>query len=281
MSAAVRSDASVDVNVKLFEIMGRAAMRGLWMLWSRGGAKPLPELQNCEDVPGVKKLAEDIVLLINNNPALLSPVSDDQAIDIGATLIFLTMLNAFRTSAGRYVEALIQRIVWSYRRNNIYPTTQTDYRELAGHPRERTTAYRESQTKGSTLIPLLSLWAVALGASQAADYLAAFCAEHLKHCNTQLWFPNHQSEQKLYIGASDHGATLSRVPRTADAEKAFKILDAECSGKTSFAELSAVRFGHWPLVILACRHHRLPIPPNIWLKLLHQCKDKSSPVPAF
>jgi hypothetical protein len=34
VSAAVDSAAAVDVNVKLFEILGRVGMRGLWMLWS-------------------------------------------------------------------------------------------------------------------------------------------------------------------------------------------------------------------------------------------------------
>src|SRR3546814_13382808 len=33
LSSAVGSSASLDVNLKLFELVGRLALRGLWMVW--------------------------------------------------------------------------------------------------------------------------------------------------------------------------------------------------------------------------------------------------------
>jgi hypothetical protein len=204
----------------------------------------------------------------------MAPIADAQSIDIGVTLLFLTMMEEWQAAAGNYADNLIQRITFAYGTHNKYPTIHREYRELIEHPRERTDAYRESQTKGSTLFPLLSLWASSLGETKAADYLAQFDEKYLKHCNTQFWLPGADSEEKLYVGDDPHGVALNDVPITADGADAMKVLDAECAGKTPFSDLSAIRYGHWPILVLACRHYRLPIPPNLWLSLLHQCRKK-------
>lgn len=38
-----------------------------------------------------------------------------------------------------------------------------------------------------------------------------------------------------------------------------------------FYSLSAIASGHWPIVAMACRHYRLPIPPHLWTGLLAGC----------
>jgi hypothetical protein len=34
----------------------------------------------------------------------------------------------------------------------------------------------------------------------------------------------------------------------------------ECNQSPHFKELSAIKFGWWPLIVVACRHYRLPVP---------------------
>lgn len=274
VSVAVESASAIDVNVRLFDVLGRLGMRGLWLLWSHSGAALLPETHADREAPEADALAEHIVLLICNNPILLTPVTDSQAVDMGVALLFLTMSERWHSAAASYAEALIERITFAYRTHNRYPTVDSDYRALIAHPRERTDAYRESQTKGSSILPLLSVWASSLGKTACSKLIAEFADKFMGHCNMQFWVPDEGTEEHFYRGDSRHGAALNNVPITADGDAALKVLEAECGTETAFSKLSAIKLGHWPIVALACRHYRLPLPPNLWLGLLLEWRKK-------
>ena len=268
ISVAVDSAAPADVNLKLFETLGRLAMRGLWMLWAKSDAAPLPEHRADWDSPEATALAQQIILLIRANPILLTPIADSQSVDIATVLLFLSMMGNWDAGARNYAEGLVQRVSYAYRTHNRYPSIHNDYRSLVQHPRERTDAYREAETKGSTLFPLLGIWVSSLGPADAARSFAQFAAEKLNHCNCQFWLPGTDSEAKLYTGDNHHGVALCNVPITEDGKDAMRVVTAE-TGKTSpFTVLSAVKLGHWPIVALACRHYRLPLPPDLWLPVI-------------
>lgn len=268
LSVAVGSASPVDVNLKLFETLGRIAMRGLWMLWVKSGTQLLPEHKPDWGSPEATALAQQIILLIRSNPILLTPIADSQAVDVAIALLFLSMMGGWDAGARSYAEGLVQRVSYAYRTHNRYPTTHDDYRSLIQHPRERTDAYREGETKGSTLFPLLGIWVSSLGPADAAGFFAKFAAEKLNHCNCQFWLSGTDSESKLYTGDTHHGVALCNVPITENGEDAMRVIAAE-SGRTSpFNNLSAVKLGHWPIVALACRHYRLPLPPNLWLPVI-------------
>ncbi|MGF6509404.1 hypothetical protein [Paraburkholderia sp. 32] len=275
ISMAVESASPVDVNLKLFELLGRIAMRGLWHLWFAAGFDPLPTSRDDWNCPEASELAQKIVQLIRNNPILLTPVADEQSIEIGLVLVFLTMLGDWSKAAANYAGNIIQRTTFAFRSNNRYPTIYADYRALLVHPRENTDEYREAQTKGSTLYPLLSLWASSFGEDESAQYIASFAEKHLAHCNMQFWLAADDSEDHVYAGGDNHGTSLGNIPITADGGSALRILGDECAGTTSFDKLSAIRLGHWPILAMACQHHRLPLPPNLWLELLREKRAKT------
>jgi hypothetical protein len=268
ISVAVDSAAPADVNLKLFETLGRLAMRGLWMLWAKSGAAPLPEHRADWDSPEATALAQQIIHLIRANPILLTPLADSQAVDIATALLFLSMMGNWEAGARNYAEGLVQRVTYAYRTHNRYPSIHDDYRSLVQHPRERTDAYREAETKGSTLFPLLGIWVSSLGPADAARFFAQFAAEKLNHCNCQFWLPGTDSEAKLYTGDNHHGVALCNVPITEDGEDALRVVTAETGRTSPFNGLSAVKLGHWPIVALACRHYRLPLPPGLWLPVI-------------
>ncbi|MCA3260829.1 MAG: chemotaxis protein [Telmatospirillum sp.] len=272
ISAAVGSSSSVDVNLKLFEVLGRLAQRGIWTLWMEGGQDPLPQTVADEQPTEARELAGKIIELIRNNPTLLSPINDAQSADIGLAIVFLSSVKSHRVAARHFVTELIDRICFAYQIHGRYPTIQTAYRDLLDHPRERTDAYRVAQTSASTLIPLLSLWASSLGADDAASDLAQFATKFLGHCAFQFWVPGEDTEAKIFSGTENHGASLSGIPITADGETALDILNRECSNNEAFTNLSTMRLDHWPVLAMACRYHRLPLPPNIWLPLLLECR---------
>ena len=43
---------------------------------------------------------------------------------------------------------------------------------------------------------------------------------------------------------------------------------AEAKTNKHYDQLTAVKLGHWPIVLTACREHRLPVPPQVWRDLL-------------
>lgn len=273
ISVAVNSAASVDVNLKLFETLGRVAMRGLWHLWSKAGTALLPDVRSDWASPEAADLAQQVVQLIRNNPILITPITDEQAVDIGVALLFLTMVAPWQPAARNYVDALIERTSLAFRTHNRYPTIHSDYRSLIDYPRERTDEYRQAQTKASTLYPLLSIWATSIGESQGAAYLPKFFAKFMGHCNTQFWIADAATETGFYVGETQHGASLGGLPITEDGGELMTILTAECAPSKAFLELSAIRLGHWPILALACRHYRLPLPPDLWIGVIKAMRD--------
>jgi hypothetical protein len=135
------------------------------------------------------------------------------------------------------------------------------------HPREKSDEYRKDKTAGSTIIPLLRLWEVKLPSDRPLR-LANFTAEHIPHCNCQLWFADEDSEDRLYNGDDRHGAMLNGVPVGEGLTAAWEAVVGECDGNRHFQSLSAIDMQHWPIILMACRHYRIPVPPNLWIDLI-------------
>lgn len=274
ISAAVRSASPVDVNLKLFDLLGRIAMRGLWLVWSEGRSDPLPAPRLAWKDPRINQLAQAICALVSNNPTLLTPVADEQATDLSLALMFLTAHGDSDPDIKAWVQGMVSRTAWAFKLHSRYPCVHRDYRDLAEHPRKCTDEYREDATAGSTLYPMLAIWAAGLGDNEALRDITEFKEECLSHCNFQLWVPHENSEASLYTGAAHHGGTLSDIPVDGEPGTVLGYVAAECTANTHFSKLSAVALGHWPIVALACRHHRLPVPPHLWADLLPKTQQE-------
>lgn len=267
ISMAVSSSSPVDVNLKLFDLAGRIALHILWRLWLRSGDATLPVVRNDWGDPVAADLTQKLVLLIRNNPILLSPLQDAQSIEIALGLMVFTMQEDWQPAGASWIEALIDNIIYTYQSHGRYPTIESAYRELLSHPREGTDEYRRDKTAGSTIIPLLRLWETKLPAEDPSD-LARFCTEHLTHCNCQLWFPDEDSESRLYTGDDRHGAMLNGVAVGEDLSASWEAVLGEADNNPHFGSLSAIDMQHWPIILMACRHYRFPVPPNLWINLI-------------
>jgi hypothetical protein len=111
-------------------------------------------------------------------------------------------------------------------------------------------------------------WATSQGETKITREFAGFAERSLKHCTMQAWLPGETSEEMFYRDISRHGLALTDIPVTADGAAAIKMLNAEVSGDGHLMTLSAVKYGHWPILVMACRHFRIPLPPHLWLPLL-------------
>ncbi len=274
LSAAVNTSTSVDINLKMFETLGRMAQRGLWLLWQVSKDDVIPKRCVRADATDPAKFDQALMLasqmqqFISNNPILLYPITDDHSIEIGAAVTFLSMMDKWQPLAQDYCDHLLESFWFTYCTHGRYPVIDASYRNLIGHPREATDAYREAQTKGSTLIPLILAGAISRGETPRSSKFSRFTKESLKHCNMQLWIPAGDSEDMLYTGLPGHGLALTGIPITADGAAALRMIGAEVSRDEHLMKLSAVEHGHWPILIMACRHYRLPLPPHLWLPLI-------------
>jgi hypothetical protein len=245
ISMAIRTRSSVDVNLKLFDILGRIALTGLWVYWSIDGDPDAKRRATAQD--HVARLASMGYQLIDNNHALFLPLQDQQAIEITLFLVLGGVLNGSEDNARYWLHEMVERLVFTVHTHGRYPCVFTEYGDLVTHPRERTDDYRKEATSGSILIPLLAAFLWALNDREALDRIVDLKAKELQHCTLQLWMPDKSSEDGIYIGNRDHGVALCDLPLSATCSELIKTVRNACSESKDFDGLSAIATGYWPI----------------------------------
>ena len=262
VSMSIGSHSSLDVNLALFELLGRIGLTGLWIHWL-GEQRTQVDKESAQEK--VVQFTQAGLALIRNNPALLLPITDRQGTDIS---LFLQLWLASRLDAlgvKSWLQGMSEYLGFTIHTMGRYPSCATDYRELADHPRDRSEDYFKEATAGSTLIPLIAAWLQAFGQVDVVDSLRALVREKLEHCTLQFWMPDATSEEQLYVGDNSHGRALCDLPLGEGGLQLLTTIAEVCRKDTDFQNLSPIKTGFWPVVLLACRHNQLPIPPGFWI----------------
>src|SRR6185503_21203887 len=123
------------------------------------------------------------------------------------------------------------------------------YAEVLAHPREKSDEYRREATAGSTLIPLLSAWLIALGQMEEVEDLVELKKNELGHCTLQLWLPDSTTEELIYRGGNHHGVAVC-PPLISSATELLQSVYEACRKEDAFGQLTAVSAGHWPIILL-------------------------------
>lgn len=263
LSSAIRGSCSLDTNLKLFDVLGRLAMDGIWTYWfAQRCAEGQDDAQN-RFLASYQEYAAATKALLSNNSALFLPIKDDQAIDICMAVYLLALDANNHNDIKTWLTEIMERATFAYRTHGLYPTNLSVYHELLDHPKTRDNEYRENVTSGSILYPMIALWAALFDFDDLYSKVAAFKEKHLQHCNFQFWYPDENTEATFYTNSDAHGATLSGVCVDRPKEELLRQAFAECDHSPHFRNLSAVTFGFWPLIAVACRHYRLPLPLHI------------------
>jgi hypothetical protein len=265
LSSAVRSSNKLDVNLKLFDVLGRLSIAGIWSYWNsqlvKEEDKERKELSNRE----YEVIVHAIKNLIGNNPILFLPFKDEQAIDLSITLLLLSIKDENEADMINWLNEMFDRALFAYQCHGPYPCTIESYRDLLEHPKSRDDEYREEVTQASVLYPTISLWAAVLKGNTLYEKVKEAKEKYFGHCNFQFWYPDETSEAHLYLNNDMHGATLSNVPVDLEPSKLLEIVWSECDNSDYFNKLSAQEYGLWPLILVACRHHRIPVPVHFTL----------------
>lgn len=285
ISNAVSSPCAIDVNLKLFDLLGRLAVKGLWILdkLSKSYEEDLPvESESSEQVSlreRLELLSESIKQIIFNNPLLLSPYKDSQAIDIALALSLLSQNSDHDEFVVSWLKVLVERSLFMYETNGMYSTTLQTYEQLLEHRHKDKSdeEYKRRVTQGSILYPLLALYCSLYKVEDAGKQLEDFAEKHLEHCTLQYWYPNPSTEDSLYSNSATHGVASTDFPIKQDSVVQHVV--EECKLSDTFNNLSAIEKGYTPLVYLACRSYRYPVPFHVledWMVL--RSDDASYPV---
>ncbi|MBU1293745.1 MAG: hypothetical protein KJ609_17050 [Gammaproteobacteria bacterium] len=264
ISQLVSAPCSISINLKLFDILGRLAIKGQWLLHELSERYKQDENQEYLELEeSLRKIKWAIRELVINNPLVLSPYKDEQAIDLAMALHLLYQDSRDDGFAESWLDALVERVTFSYVTNGMYPTNLYTYEQLLDHrnKEKQDSSYKESVTKASILYPVLTVFCELYGREEAAIRLEDFSKEDLKHCTLQYWYPNEASEEYLFSGADQHGVATTDFPINGKA--ALEHVEEESQYSNFFWELSAVKQGYLPLVLMACRHYRYPVPFNL------------------
>ncbi|BCG47246.1 hypothetical protein GEOBRER4_n2073 [Citrifermentans bremense] len=265
VSMAIGAQSSLDVNLALFEALGRLSLAGLWIQWlgEQGDQKARGDARTT-----LQRFTQTGLALIRNNPTLLLPISDRQGTDIALFLLLWLYSGLDGVGVTSWLQEMANRLTFTIRTRGRYPTCASDYRELVEHPRNNSDDYFEEATAGSTVVPLIAAWLQVLGQESAVDTLSTLVRENLQHCTLQLWIPDATSETALFKGDHSNGRAICDLPLAEGGPQLLTTIAEACKIDTEFKNLSPIRTGFWPVMLVACRHHQLPVPAAFWIESL-------------
>lgn len=263
LSFACRPDNSIDVNLKLFDILGRLCVFGLWFVAFRDLR---PDDENLIEVcnRSIDEITNKAVELINNNPTLLSPAKDDHAIEIAMTGMLLAQRDDALKSFNGYLTTLTGSIAFALRSDCLYPCILTDYSELIHHPNTEEADYKAKVTAGSILYPMIALFATFSKNLKLYTRIKDIKDNILPNCNFQLYYLDDAAEDHFYIDDDVSGVILSGIQIPDDMDEFKNQIMQECISCNSFNNLSAMKTRLWPIILVGCRHYRLPVPINFF-----------------
>jgi hypothetical protein len=270
LSHSVRPSCAVDVNLKLFDVLGRLALSGCWSYWFLGNIHEDNEELLSFFTENFINYQETIKKLIVNNPILFTPYKDEQAIDLVLAIWLLSLDPKHWRDINSWLVRMTREVLQMFRFHNKYPTTISSYAELIEHPANKTDEYRKSVTKGSILYPYILAFSAIMSFDEPYKTIKIIKNEFLPHCNFQVYFFDESSEEHFYRFDKMHGATLSDVNVSEEPSDFLEQLVNECEQSNMLYEMSAFKYSFWPIILTGCRHYRLPVPMHFIIDIYKQ-----------
>jgi hypothetical protein len=260
LSMAVHSRNAVDINIALFETLGRLSLHGLWLdVISAGQDDAFAQAMS----EGADKVLNIVIGMLNANPALAVPVRDDFVIEL-ALFMRLADMRGRLSNVADYIRAMADHLCNGLRVRQHYPTPTTDYRDVLAHPRDRSDAYFEEHTRAGILYTFVLAWLAMIGDQERAERLRSTLLEHAPHMTHQIWVPDGRTDEVFWDGDRDHGLSVPGLPLNESLEAVFDLLNRVMKEHPLHERVSAVRTNLTPILLTACRHYRMPVPVHLW-----------------
>lgn len=263
---------SLELHLWVYDVMGRIACHGLNLLH-------IYSVNHDERIVGMlDAVAKTLVQLIKNNPIALSPIYDGHATEISLVLMVFYSLPKYHDVARQWIDTMIGKISFSYTWGSHYPVSSDSYDDLI-EMEFRFSKSKTDLTQLSTLFPILAEWCLLYRAPDLYKRLRQVVTTIFSHTDLQMWFPDAQTDDHLYKANAgrESGATYCsmKLPETLDelevevATANKKVFDAR--------ELSCIKEGMPMLAMISSRHHRTPMVPYLWQRLILDNKPDTPP----
>lgn len=269
LSLAVRSNSALDVNLALFEAMGRGSLLGLWYYFigeGPGGTNRDAHLAQSDE------FLNFAISLINENPTLNTPIRDDHHVEVGLLMLLSEKHDAI-LRVEKYLREIAYRLSYRYRMRSLWPTHFSDYRKLERHSHslDKSDDYFRKSTTESVLVPFMQVALQRIGAKKEVGLLQSVVGNELAKMTQQVWVPSDKTNKFIWRRGTSEGIGIPLPPMKLNEQ-----------GKTSLAnrindivqEFNAIERMPdiipgllVPMFLLACRHHRLPLPPHLWFQV--------------
>lgn len=264
LSVAVKSRESVDVNLAMYELLGRLAMRGIWTdLLSRLIPDTDSDHFNNPLAESTKRTLKTMISVINTNPTLSAPIRDDHMIEI-ALVMYLAQITRSESRFLPWLKTISSRTTFALIVNAQYPTCLRDYADLLVHPKSKDQSYIDEACVGSVLYPYIFLWMQYVADEEEVTEFTERLNSVIPNCTHQAWFPDEESDNLIWCGDTHHGICVTGLSPHNGHEALLDTLNQALETCTEISKISAVKAGLIPLFLTACRHYRLPIPPSFW-----------------
>lgn len=269
----------VEFPLRTMEVIGILGSVAAALAYAASSAEDDQSQQSLTD--DAVAVAGALAALIENNPPAHAPAYDEHIIDISIGLIALFVLG-FRATALKWVETLMQHVVFAFRLGRHFPIATDAYEDLVAlYMADDSTrdTLKQKLMQLSTLLPALAEWQVALGGEEEHYLLfKGALAEFLSEIDLQLWYPDETTDAHLYAGnaGQESGYTRTSIQLPPRFEE-LKTRIAEIEGQErSLDKLSCVLAG-WPsLALISSRHFRTPIVPGFWQEIVEAQESHAS-----
>lgn len=280
LSLSTRIDCPIALNQKLYDVIGRLAILGLWKYKSYIQANKDPQI-----LEEIRRIYKTIANVIAHNPILNSPISDWSFIDISLVYLFCSKdeLNITDSFINDWLDRMLSQIIWCLDYKNLHPCVYSDYERLYFYfNKERDKSEKEEFFKDATaasfLYPYLLLIFALLDKTESYTDIKEIQKEILSESTWQLWIPDETSENNFFTNQDMHGLAVTDlfwiddsnlVPnRTKEVKDLLeKLFVDNISDPNIFNSLSAVEKGIEPLLLIASRYYRMPVVLEFFRKI--------------
>lgn len=275
LSSAVRSRSALDVNLALFETLGRTVLLGLWHhnIGCASDGDKQSEHFNKRD-----RIIEIAVSMVNANPTLRAPMRDDYQIEIGMFVLLLLTKREAHPSVDTYLRQVAERLCYGYVRRSNWAKYYQDYQRLANHLDDHSDAHFEHSTSGSVLVPFILLGLELTRSEKELKMLWDIVRRKLPHMTQQVLVPNERTDNAIWRGGEGVGTCIP-VPSLTPKENSTSLLaDIEkiISKHPQIMSMKVLKHNLLPLLLTACRHHRIPLPPHLWFKVWEKTSSSNN-----
>lgn len=255
-----RPNCEVDVNKRLFDVIGRMASYGSALLMH---SAVNDKGESCTPSSKVKKavgcIAETIGGIIKNNPTSDSPYLEEFVTEISLVALFLLQVGADE-ALHSWLWNILQNVRKHYIFHRSYPVYAMDYRQLVEHVRRGIQPEeKERHAKSSVLFPMIALIAVVAGFEDCFNEIVALKKELLQACDFQVWYPDERLEDEFYVNSARLGHSKPSVAVDNPAKFLQEVFSELEHSKMSLSCLGT-RFAG--LTMIGFRHYRYPLPPS-------------------